>query len=154
MDSENIRKWFIVGLAIIVVYFVYKIFLKKAPPLDLQTAKDLKGSDKTYWKKKQLGKFLALGGAEVAQIAKDMHSGLHFVGLGIKDNLILDAAYKIKSQKQLSQVVNYYQIKYKKNMFNDMATTIGDSAINKWASNDVYNKVVDYFKTLPDALDS
>lgn len=153
MDFDKIKSIIILVIAIIILYFIYKIFIKKNTE-NTDAAKDIsesKGADAGYWAIKQKITIPALGGKEMAQIAENIHDSMHGAFIGIKDTALMSSIYRLKTLRQLSQVVNYYNIKYKKNMMTDIAETLSDSTINKFASNGALSKINDYIKKLPKA---
>lgn len=156
IDFDKAKSIILLAVILVILYFIWKIFLQDKSGEITKATEDLskmKGTDSDYWKKKQKITIVALGGKELDSIATDIYKSMHFAGVGIKDQALLNACYRVKSQRQLSQVKDYYRIKYKKDLMNDLATTLNDSVINKFASNDAYQKIVKYFKTIPDAID-
>ena len=156
VDFDKAKSIVLIIVILLILYFIWKIFLRDTSQEVTEASEKLskmKGSDPYYYKKKQKITIVALGGKELASITKDIHDSMHFVGVGIKDQALMQAVMRIKSQRQLSQVNNYYQIKYKINLFNDLAKTLNDSVINKFASNDAYVKITKYLNSLPDAID-
>jgi hypothetical protein len=156
LNFEQAKSIVLLAVVLVILYFIWKIFLRDKTSEITQANKDIsemKGSDENYWKKKQKITIVAFGGKELARVTIEIHDAIHFFGVGIKDQKLMNAFYKIKSQRQLSQVKSYYLTKYKIDMMNDLATTLNDKIINRFASNDAYQKIATYLKTLPDALE-
>jgi hypothetical protein len=140
--NEKLQKWIYIGIILIILYYVYTIFIKK--PLPPKKILPITGTD---WKKL---KGTVLSGKELSEISKQIHDSMHFMGVGVKDTQLQQAFNRIQNKRQLSQIINMYSVKYKKNLILDLTDTLTSGVANKniFGGGNAYDNIIDYINKL------
>lgn len=159
MDEKQINLIIKIIVILIIVYLGYRVLqlfgiIQQKSVTDSQiylndSTKNV-GFDESFHKTDTIKNTIPLVTYETSKnIARQIYEGMHFFGLGIKDAQILNGAYRIKSKRVLSQVADVYRKIYNVGILEDMATTIQDNVINRYASNDIFPKILNYWNNLP-----